>query len=386
MILKKLMLFSLLTIFFLTLYGFFPGMYGPTSLRFLAAESVAKSILEGERDPSELTKLPAEIKDFVNFLIKYRLDLNTALLEAAKFNSTYVQDILSGQAHANTRDNLGGNTPLIWAAHNNLVNAIDPLIANGARINDTNDLGFSPLAFAAQQGNIESVAKLLSYDNVNLLALGTFRAGDNITPLMLASKNNFFEIVKLLLDKDTNLQLRDKDLSGNNALFYAIDGYSINIVKYLLNNYKNKININETNNNGQTALFVAAKKGSTKLTKLLIENGANVNHVNNEGSTPLHAAVFNRTSNPALIDFLIDKGANINAQTNDGYTPLFYAVIMGKVNDVKTLLKHGANATLTNNSGETPLMYTQGSGNTAIIRLLEAATKQEEEGEKEPIL
>lgn len=56
-----------------------------------------------------------------------------------------------------------------------------------------------------------------------------------------------------------------------------------------------------SDNNGATALFVAAASGHSKIVQLLIKNGADVNLKNNEGLTPLHAASdFGKTINHSV--------------------------------------------------------------------------------------
>ena len=52
-------------------------------------------------------------------------------------------------------------------------------------------------------------------------------------------------------------------------------------------------NINQTNN-GNTALYIAAKNGHVHSVQLLLKAGADVNQTNNLKNTPLYIACVNR--------------------------------------------------------------------------------------------
>ena len=77
-----------------------------------------------------------------------RLVDETALFRAAQFNRTdVIRLLLQKGADVNKRDNIG-NTPVHWAAWNNSTEAIAVLIEHGASINITNDEGNKPIDVA----------------------------------------------------------------------------------------------------------------------------------------------------------------------------------------------------------------------------------------------
>ena len=54
-----------------------------------------------------------------------------------------------------------GTTPLLWAVHNNDIDAVDRLIKAGADVNVKNEYGVTPMSEAAVNGNTTIIEKLL---------------------------------------------------------------------------------------------------------------------------------------------------------------------------------------------------------------------------------
>ncbi len=175
--------------------------------------------------------------------------------------------------------------------------------------------------------------------------------------------------------------------------------------------------INAQDNNGDTALHLAALHGQYKVAEALIAAGADVNiknsyppflpddlghflsshdHANpgqllhseatsttnamntqgvtaeeikNNGYTPLGLAEFASDHNK-MIQLLLAHGANVNVQGSSGATPLFWAVMCDQKDDVKFLLTHGANPNLTNKFGDTPLIMAVQLGFTSLVQPL----------------
>ena len=91
-------------------------------------------------------------------------------------------------------------------------------------------------------------------------------------------------------------------------------------------------------------------------------NKLDVNQAQGDGMTALHWAASN--DDLELVQVLLDAGANIQAETRlGGVTPLFMACKNGNASIVEALLKAGASASAPDAHGTTPLMMAAASGN-----------------------
>ena len=101
--------------------------------------------------------------------------------------------------------------------------------------------------------------------------------------------------------------LSDKEFDHNMS-----DKNTLNIVTHLLLQHK-RIDVNIQNNEGDTALHLAAIDGYLSLTKDLIKKGANTTIRNNDGYTPLEKAIaYSRSSNILFFRVGEDLNGTIN--------------------------------------------------------------------------
>ena len=136
------------------------------------------------------------------------------------------------------------------------------------------------------------------------------------------------------------------------------------------------IDINATNEKGQTALMRAVEYQRTEVVTLLLEKGADVNFTK---------AYVNRTAfmeaassgNPAIMKQLVERGAKINETDKQGYAPLHYACTWGHVEAVKLLIELGANPDIRNVLGVTPMMVATQNGHSEVVQILKDAGAKE---------
>ena len=107
--------------------------------------------------------------------------------------------------------------------------------------------------------------------------------------------------------KDMEEILRTLIYKGKDKIFYDY------ILKY------KKIDINCTDENGNTFLILAVKQGSPKIVKLLLGLKANINIRNNKGNTALHYATGYKMYK--MIDLLKKYGADENILNINGLNP-----------------------------------------------------------------
>ena len=108
----------------------------------------------------------------------------------------------------------------------------------------------------------------------------------------------------------------------NSDLYHAITKDDIEKVSQLISIN----NINEYDNDGETALHIASEFGAYKVATYLIKSGAEVNHQN---------------------------------ENSEFFTPLFYAVIQNEIGIARLLLDNGANPNLKNIDDRTAISQSE---------------------------
>ncbi|XP_060146814.1 inactive serine/threonine-protein kinase TEX14 isoform X5 [Globicephala melas] len=86
--------------------------------------------------------------------------------------------------------------------------------------------------------------------------------------------------------------------------------------------------VDAVNSLGQTALFIAALLGLTKLVDVLVDYGSDPNHRCFDGSTPIHAAAF--SGNQWILSKLLDAGGDLRLHDERGQSPQTWALAAGK--------------------------------------------------------
>jgi ankyrin repeat protein len=126
--------------------------------------------------------------------------------------------------------------------------------------------------------------------------------------------------------------------------------------------------LDATNEDGNTALMLAALAGRTEAAKLLLDHGAKVDAKRRDRNTALVFAA--ECGHTALVQLLIDHGAEADAVNKHRCTPLVYACQGGHEEIVRILLHHGARVDVVSSLGTTPLMLAAKGGHTRIAELL----------------
>ena len=91
-----------------------------------------------------------------------------------------------------------------------------------------------------------------------------------------------------------------KDQKGNNYFLQLIVSGDTNGATVLVNDYKK--HINDTNNKGESALYLAIQSGFVPLAKKLVEMGADVLNCDNDGLSPLSLALKHEDILWAILD------------------------------------------------------------------------------------
>lgn len=157
-----------------------------------------------------------------------------------------------------------------------------------------------------------------------------------------------------------------KNINGGN-IFHIMDETIAS--EELISMIKEKgVNINETDNNGNSPLHLAIIGGEGEYARSLISQGADLNMKNYQEMSPLHIAAF--LDNEDGVKLLLDKGAEIDLKGNSGYTPLHIASEMNHITVAKDLLMMGAKSTLKTDQKLTPRALAKIQGNREIYKMI----------------
>lgn len=119
-------------------------------------------------------------------------------------------------------------------------------------------------------------------------------------------------------------------------------------------------------------LIGAAGQGRTLTGQVLMAAGGDVDAKNQEGFTALGVAAFG--DHIDIMEVLLEAGADVNAKNGLGVTALMVAAAYGHGQTVQLLLKAGAEVNARNTVGVTALAYTD---DEEMIELLKKAGARE---------
>lgn len=149
------------------------------------------------------------------------------------------------------------------------------------------------------------------------------------------------------------------------ALYVATRDSEIEVVKTLAGNRDVDVDVNGTDRDGRTPLYVACLLGHLDVVKALLDGGADVNKAHKDGFTPLYVA--SQSGYRDIVAVLIAKGAEVNKADKDGFTPLYAASENGHLGIVQALLSSGADVNKANKDGFTPLYVASQNGYQDIV-------------------
>lgn len=390
---------------------------------------------------------------------------NTALIWAIYVQRQDIANLLIAAKAKPDIQGMQGMSALQLAAYFGYADIVKALLRAGANVNLQTDKGDSPLLIASRAGNLEIVEILLDAhadctlvgeDNLTaytgaanaeiahlieshyvptpladacydgdrakvkrLLSSGEIDVNQKDilgeTALIVATKTNQPEIVKMLLDAHADPNVRDLD--GNTALKRAAALEMIENVKLLLDAYADVTLVDNDGvsalqcaandeieslirqylpasdqNKKETTMFPAAHliemsptihknpdiimtplieaccTGCIKEVKRLLENKVDVNEKSSFGSSALMWAAFNGHSD--IVELLLSAHANVDIQDDQGGTPLTAAAFANHLDVVKQLVKAGANVNVCSKNGKTALICAAYNGNKDIVKYL----------------
>ncbi|CZR60693.1 uncharacterized protein PAC_10589 [Phialocephala subalpina] len=258
----------------------------------------------------------------------------------------------------------GGRTPLseaICAGHDTVVGQL--LGVPGIDVNAADSDGETPLYVAAERGYAAIVSRLLATPGIDVNAA----MPSGRTPLIQATFNGHALVVGQLLAAP-GININAMGEVGRTALWLLAAVQGIDIVKILI---EKGVDVELTNNSGQTSLSWAASRGQEADVKLLLtKDSVEPDSKDRIGRTPLSYAAKN--GNKAIVELLIATNrVNVDSKDYYGSTPLSIAARMGHKDVVAFLVTKGRNSNVKDTFGRTPLWWARRKGCPEIADLLE---------------
>ncbi|XP_057659387.1 kinase D-interacting substrate of 220 kDa B isoform X7 [Diorhabda carinulata] len=161
------------------------------------------------------------------------------------------------------------------------------------------------------------------------------------------------------------VQVDDKDENGTTALMVAAGKGRLSIVRELL---AHGADPNIEDNDSWTALLCAAKEGHTDIVLQLLDHNAAIDHRDIGGWSALMWATYKGRLDTALV--LVERGADVNAHGNFHISSLLWAAGRGYTEIVECLLQHNAKVNVGDKYGTTALVWASRKGYTEIVDLL----------------
>ena len=289
----------------------------------------------------------------------------SALMVAANFNKLKaVKALLAAGANVNAK-NHEGNTALHFAAIQNSHDVIEELINAGADVDAINKKKKKPIDYARVNKKlndypyiIELLTKEKPEENQNLNAEPESKT-ETPTPVEPAAGSE--------IEIETETPAMENKIENENppeaAEYQAVNpvtlldlcknGTTQEISDFIESHANSSVNVSD--NEGNSALHLAARYNSADAVRILLEHGADVNATNNNDETPLIVAIQPNRDILEIIRTLLEYNADVNAKSKPlGNTALHFALGYNYSEVCMELINSGA-LNIPNNNGTTPL-------------------------------
>jgi ankyrin repeat protein len=327
-----------------------------------------KALLEAGADPNYVGPGGTPVQyavdlgriDIVRLLIENKADLqhekidqpilmvalNSTQIEGGDARLEMVRLLLDNGAKVDVFDGVG-EMPLsraLYTPEKERFPLVAYLISRGADVNGlTHNYPRTALHLAAAEGELELVKLLIEKGaDVNMKATDEYPW----SPLHLAVDNP--KVLQLLLENKANPASRHEKVQT--VLMDAVTSNQVESIRLLMQHHAPLEDVDDSYL-GFTPLALAAIRGHAEAFRLLADGGANMNHMCRGERTILHLAFQGNDALPACLEYR----PSLDDLDEDGDTALNYMQGTTPLENVKLLVRAGANLSIQNKEGLTPL-------------------------------
>ena len=308
-------------------------------------------------------------------------------------------------------------TPLHAACRNGQVVVVKYMLNEGVNPSCKDEEGNTPLHFAAQSGWLQVVQFIVENYEHGILKvknrvnrtpmqeacanshfhIGSYlisRTEPNLPPVLAASKlGNLVQLKEILNDGQGSLD--DRDEYGNTPLHLAAQSGWLQVVQFIVENYKkqdtpieaknwmNRTPLQEACTNSHfhigsylisylepslSPVLAASKRGNVAMVKYILNDAqSSLDSRDRDSNTPLHLAV--KSGNCKMVKYIINtKSEQLYSLNKHGHIPLQIAIKFAYLDVIRCVLQypnwHGE-------AYESPLMQTAcNAGHLAVLKCL----------------
>ncbi len=306
-----------------------------------------------------------------------------------------IEALVQNKADIEATNNVG-DTPLMCAVQEGHVVTVKQLIDLGAHKSACNKAGESALYIASRDGCVPLISLLMSCCEEEIINM---RAKNGFTPLLIAAEHAHKDAVSTLLDAgaDPLIQLPNGknighivatkkndalaqslitrgisldvgDKKGRRPLMYAALCNDVATATTLLSFNPE---INASDNNGLTALSLAAEQGHREMVSLLLkQSNIIVDASDKKKETPLIKASAH--GDDSVVSLLLNHGADRKKQDEQGNAALHKAAEKGHLSIARSLVdsQHIDLVAQENNEGNLPIHKAAQCGKEQLLNFL----------------
>ncbi|CAJ0567765.1 unnamed protein product, partial [Mesorhabditis spiculigera] len=156
-----------------------------------------------------------------------------------------------------------------------------------------------------------------------------------------------------------------RNQNGESLLQVAAKANNQPVLRFILP----ESDLDDTDNDGWSALLISAFHGHPEIVSLLVDSGCAVDQPDLMGWTPLMWAVYK--NQPQILEFLLSHRAHVNLiDEEDGLTPLIVAAGRGFTDCVRILIGHDAQVNACDKFGSTALIWAARKGHLPVVQIL----------------